>query len=244
MLRTIFTASVTATILALTAQSAFAQLPEVDNEKAYTNVSSDATKATVVLKVDNKTGAVSILDGGANIANNQQAQDIAKNGNFVTLASDKVVTKEKSEYEESNSKTAFYVNARFGYFPNYHYGAYFGGYFNRFWAQPTYAYAYNDCNYYYYNNNNLGWNSGWDGSQGWGGQVPYYGNTGYGFGWNLPPVYNYAVYNGYGWGSTYFGGIGLGYGWGGYRGGYAWNYGRGGYGFGRGGGVSYGRGRR
>jgi hypothetical protein len=226
MFRTIFTAGVAATILTLTATFAQAQ-QELDSNKPYASFSADAPKGAVILKVDTRTGEMSILNTDQKIASNEEAQKLAQSGTFQAIDSSKISKTQKSEVDQIGTESSWYFIAHGPrYYPTFAWGG--------VWAQPYYAYNYNYCNYYYYGSY-PSWNTGWYGNSGWNGQVPYVNNVGYGFGWGVQPVYNYPNYV---WGGGAWGGN-----WGGYanvyRGGYAGGY-RGGYGNGFG--FGYGRG--
>jgi hypothetical protein len=168
MTKAILILSAALALIALNTTSAHAQNELDRNQKDFTNYAGDPSKQTVILKVDKATGRLSVLSPNKSIKNNEEAQQVAKDGKFLEVAKDKVRADSELDKVKGVSSWYFSYDGYYGYYPVYNWG------YN--WYQPFYGWYWNNSYYFYYNY--WGWNSGWNGWNGWygwRGYNPYYG---------------------------------------------------------------------
>jgi hypothetical protein len=139
MLKNIFLSTVVSIICSL----AIAGPDELDR-----NPVNQAIQGTVVLRMDQRDGAISMVQLDEVIATESQAQQIVTN-EFQVVPQDKV----RSELDREAGASSWYW-----YYPGYSYGynnAYYYYYGNCY--NPWYTYSYGYYSYYYYNRYSYYW---------------------------------------------------------------------------------------
>ena len=116
--------------VALLMGAAVASAGELDRD-----VANQGLNGTVVLRIDNRTQAASVMKTDAVIANDAQAQALAAKGDFAPLASKNV----RGELDRDGGASSWYFYGGYSYL--YYYG---------YSYTPCYTYAYSYYSYYYY----------------------------------------------------------------------------------------------
>ncbi len=147
--------ALSATLTAMTSVSAHAG--ELDNEKAVTNQQVQLAKdlpATLVMRVDQKTGAIQALHSMTKLpADAQSVQGIAAQTFSPVDVKTQVAGRPAGELDQSSSTSSWYFCfSNYNWFaPSYYYGGYNYGY------TPYFNYGFGGYNYSFYSWNYGGW---------------------------------------------------------------------------------------
>jgi hypothetical protein len=124
--------------------SAFAGPDELDQDRA-----NQAIEGTVVLRVDQRTGEMAMVQVDDVVTTEAAAQNLV-NEKFEAVPKDKV----RSELDrEAGASSWYWYYPGYAYGYGYGYGYYYGGYC----YNPYYSYGYGYYNYYYYNRYSYWW---------------------------------------------------------------------------------------
>jgi hypothetical protein len=131
-------------LLSISSLSAFAGTDELDQDNA-----NQALQGTVVLRVDQRTGEMSMIQTDQVVENAAEAQKLSE-GEFTTVPAEKI----KSELDrEAGASSWYWYNPGYSYGYGYNYGYYsYGNCYN-----PWYSYSYGYYSYYYYNRYSYYW---------------------------------------------------------------------------------------
>lgn len=153
------------TLFCLVGISAFASVDELDQ-----NASNQAIQGTVVLRVNQQTGEMAMVQVNEVVQTKEDAVALA-NQDFQAIPKDKI----RSELDREVSASSWYwyfpgfsfgYNGGYGYGGGYGSGGYgYGGYnqYNPYYYSygncynPWYSYSYNNYAYYYYNRYSYYW---------------------------------------------------------------------------------------
>jgi hypothetical protein len=117
----------------------FANAGELDNDANVANQQS--IQGTVVVRVDTRSNAASVLKTDLTMASQDQAQALAQTGTFQAVPAANV----RTELDNDGGTSSWYFFRGPGF--NYGYMNWYGN-----WYQPCYTYNYGFYNYYYYAN--------------------------------------------------------------------------------------------
>jgi hypothetical protein len=124
-----------ALMLLVFAGSPFVLAMELDDEKSVTN---QELQGTMIIRLDTRDNSAAYLKSDSQIANEGQAQMIAKTRDFLLME----VAQNKAELDADAGSSSWYFYNNY----NYNYYVYWYGYY----YNPIYTYNYGYYQYYYY----------------------------------------------------------------------------------------------